>query len=365
MGRLGHLSPNIRKKMNLLAPIFVTSCLAFPPAPAIIYEDDPKRQRRRLFLKNPSAAVAFCSSSRPFSSSFERGVGSGDSSGDVDSSVPQQETLESLAKKLAEARCSNVIVLIGAGASVNAGIPDFRSPGTGLYDRLQHYNLPYPEAVFDLDYYIKDPFPFVNLAQSLWPGQEGGPKPTMVHAFCKVLQDKGCLRRVYTQNIDGLEELAGVSTDKLVECHGHFRTASCVACQSEMAIEQCKEMIFQGTEPTCSVCGGLVKPDIVFFGEELPSRFQQLLGEDVERCDLLVVIGTSLLVMPVAGIPSWVSRNCPRILLNRELVGDFVFRGKRDVYLQGDCDESVQKLAELIGWKEDLENSYETLHSKE
>jgi len=372
MGRLGHhrhLFPNIRKTVNLLmAPLFVVtaSSLSLSTGPLC---GDGSGSRQRFLLKRLSNAAFCCSSSsRPLFLASGVGSSGGDSSGDDDddassSAPPQQETLDSLAQKLAESRCSNVIVLIGAGASVNAGIPDFRTPGTGLYDRLQHYNLPFPEAIFDLDYYIKDPFPFINLAQSLWPGQKGGPKPTMVHAFCKVLQEKGCLRRVYTQNIDGLEALAGVSTDKLVECHGHFRTASCVACHAEMAIDQCKEMICSGQEPMCSVCGGLVKPDVVFFGEELPYRFQRLLNEDVKRCDLLMVIGTSLLVMPVAGIPSWVSRSCPRILLNRELVGDFVVRGKRDVYLQGDCDESVQKICKLAGWQKELENCYETLHS--
>jgi NAD-dependent SIR2 family protein deacetylase len=138
-----------------------------------------------------------------------------------------------------------------------------------------------------------------------------------------------------------------------------------------MPIELCKEMVFKNKEPTCRECGGLVKPDIVFFGEELPSRFQQLVNDDVDRCDLLVVIGTSLLVMPVAGIPSWVSPNCPRILLNRELVGDFAhaayFGGgnrDRDVFLEGDCDDGVQKLCKLTGWHHDLENCYESLHSK-
>ena len=82
-------------------------------------------------------------------------------------------TLESLAEKLANDEVKNVVVLIGAGASVSAGIPDFRSPGTGLYDRLQRYNLPFPEAIFDLSYYKEQPKPFVELCEEIWPGKTG------------------------------------------------------------------------------------------------------------------------------------------------------------------------------------------------
>lgn len=83
------------------------------------------------------------------------------------------ETLETLTEKLSNQKFQNIVVLIGAGASVSAGIPDFRTPGTGLYDRLRHYQLPYPEAIFDLDYYQNQPKPFVELCQEIWPGKEG------------------------------------------------------------------------------------------------------------------------------------------------------------------------------------------------
>jgi len=93
-------------------------------------------------------------------------------------------------------------------------------------------------------------------------------------------------------------------------------------------------------------------------------KFQYLIEDDVEMCDLLIVLGTSLLVMPVAGIPSWVGKKCPRLLINRELVGDFATEAimvknwgggySRDVFLKGDCDDGVKDICELIGWGEDL-----------
>jgi hypothetical protein len=87
--------------------------------------------------------------------------------------VNDGETLETLAEKLTNREFRNVVVLIGAGVSASAGIPDFRTPGTGLYDRLQHFQLPYPEAIFDVDYYQNHPKPFVELCQEIWPGKEG------------------------------------------------------------------------------------------------------------------------------------------------------------------------------------------------
>mmetsp|Transcript_19887 Transcript_19887/g.33006 ORF Transcript_19887/g.33006 Transcript_19887/m.33006 type:complete len:258 (-) Transcript_19887:143-916(-) len=240
---------------------------------------------------------------------------------------------------------------------------------TYRYDKLDKFNLPFPEAIFDISYYRKDPSPFVELAQELWPGQKGGPKPTLAHSFVSLLERKGCLRRVYTQNIDGLEGLAGVSEEKLVECHGHFRSCSCISPQCQAAkngitgmIDDCRQAFIGGEAYHCPECGSLAKPDIVFFGETLPDRFQQLVEDDVNSCDLLIVMGTSLLVAPVAQMPEWVGESVPRLLINRELVGDFAKEallgggGSTDVFMEGDCDHGVQALCRLVGedWEQEL-----------
>jgi len=105
-----------------------------------------------------------------------------------------------------------------------------------------------------------------------------------------------------------------------------------------------------------------VKPTIVFFGEVMPNRFSELVHFDVASCDLVLVLGTSLMVAPVASIPDWVKSDVHRVLINRERVG--TFGGSKDVWLEGECDESIKKLCELVGWEEELDQLYSDTHSK-
>ncbi|XP_022778951.1 NAD-dependent protein deacetylase hst2-like isoform X2 [Stylophora pistillata] len=265
-------------------------------------------------------------------------------------------SVEDIVNLIKEGKCKNIIVMAGAGISTPSGIPDFRTPGTGLYDNLQQYKIPEPTAIFDLDYFWYDPRPFFCLAQSLYPGNY---QPNYVHHFVKLLHDKGLLLRMYTQNIDGLERLAEVPATKLVEAHGTFSTASCIRCHKSYDGEQIKKTIMDGDIPKCSSprCSGVVKPDIVFFGENLPKKFYSYVV-DFPKCDLLVIMGTSLEVEPFAGIANSVDRSTPRLLVNREIVGPFSRRSERrsnDVVLQGDIVEGVTKLVNLLGWSDSMD----------
>ena len=105
----------------------------------------------------------------------------------------------------------NVVVVQGAGVSTGSGIPDFRTKGSGLYSNLAQYNIPYPEAIFDIGFFTKRPKPFFTLAKELYPS--GKYKPNVVHYFARLLHEKEVLMRVYTQNIDGLERCKKLTFD--------------------------------------------------------------------------------------------------------------------------------------------------------
>ncbi|XP_041367868.1 uncharacterized protein LOC121382349 [Gigantopelta aegis] len=262
--------------------------------------------------------------------------------------------LSDVASVIREQQVKNIVVVAGAGISTPSGIPDFRTPETGLYDNIAQYNIPYPEAIFDIDYFHQTPRPFFALAKELYPS--GKYRPNYIHYFARLLHDKGQLLRMYTQNIDGLERLAGIPPSKLVEAHGTFATATCVSCGQRYNGEDIKDKIFDDKIPRCkrSGCLGVVKPDIVFFGEELPKRFYYYL-KDMIQTDLVLVMGTSLEVYPFAGIIDNVRWNVPRVLFNRNAVGPFSHHKRtKDFLAEGDLLETVQKFVNMMEWKDEM-----------
>ncbi|CAF1684207.1 unnamed protein product, partial [Adineta ricciae] len=219
--------------------------------------------------------------------------------------------LDNLIESIKNGKYKRIVVLAGAGISTPSGIPDFRTPGTGLYDNLRRYNIPYPEAIFELDYFYRNPKPFFHLAKELYPGRY---LPNVIHYFIRYLHDQNILHRVYTQNIDGLERMAGIPADKIVEAHGTFMTATCQRCGQKYASEDIRQRIFDDEIPRCtksSRCTGVIKPDIVFFGEDLPRRFD-MYSRDLPNCDCCIVMGTSLAVAPFSDIVESVSRSTVR-----------------------------------------------------
>jgi NAD-dependent deacetylase sirtuin 2 len=264
-------------------------------------------------------------------------------------------TLEGIASYIKSGRARRIVVACGAGMSCAAGIPDFRTPGTGLYDNLQQYNLPYPEAIFDIDYFPDHPEGFFHLASAMLPGKF---RPTLAHYFLALLYRKGLALRIFTQNIDGLEREAGLPAEALVEAHGTYFTAHCLTCGRAFELSEIRAQLEAGEVVRCPDDAGIVKPDIVFFGEGLPERFHRCWGSDLPQCDLLIVIGTALAVMPFSGIIAQVGPDVPRLLINREKVavgrGGFKFDHKtntRDVFAGGDCQETVARFVRLLGWE--------------
>ncbi|KAK6458874.1 putative histone deacetylase-like protein [Scheffersomyces xylosifermentans] len=271
------------------------------------------------------------------------------------SSAEFDESLKPLVEAIKKGK--KVTFFNGAGVSTSAGIPDFRSPKTGLYSNLAKLDLPYAEAVFDLDYFRKSPKAFYTLTHELLPGKFA---PTKFHYLVRLFQDKKLLHRVYTQNIDTLERMAGVEDKYIIEAHGSFAKNHCIDCSEEMSSETLLQHMLNKEKnngiPTCEKCNGYVKPDIVFFGEGLPPKFFDTWDEDADEVEVAIVAGTSLTVYPFASLPSEVGKNALRVLINKEKVGDFK-SGKRrsDIVILSDCDSIAERLSELLGWKEELD----------
>ncbi|EHK19002.1 uncharacterized protein TRIVIDRAFT_194055 [Trichoderma virens Gv29-8] len=272
----------------------------------------------------------------------------------------EERSLEAVADYIKSGNARRIVVLTGAGISTAAGIPDFRSPKTGLYSNLARLNLPYAEAVFDISYFRNHPEPFYVLAQELYPGKF---HPTVSHAFIALLAEKGLLQMLFTQNIDCLERAAGVPAHKIVEAHGSFATQRCIECKVEFPDADMKAHVVRGDVPHCNECKGLVKPDITFFGEALPRDFSEK-SHNTVMADLVLIIGTSLTVYPFASLPEMARKEVPRVLFNMEKVGSLGSRVD-DVLELGACDDGIRKLANLLGWTDELDDIWRNIVGNE
>jgi len=189
----------------------------------------------------------------------------------------------------------------------------------------------------------------------MWPGTFA---PTPAHRFFRLLHEHKKLKRCFTQNIDSLEAAAGLPREMVVAAHGNFDAAHVVGTGEAVDIDELKAAILEGEESVRALCereGGLVKPAITFFGEALPARFGECARADFADCRLLLIFGTSLKVQPFASLVQRCPPATPRMLINRERVGedaglDFDREGSSDGAFLGDCDVGAQSLAELLGW---------------
>jgi NAD-dependent histone deacetylase SIR2 len=304
--------------------------------------------------------------------------------------IPDYNTIDDAVSLLKKSK--NIIVLTGAGISTSLGIPDFRSKDIGLYTKLEYLGLSDPQEVFDIDLFREDPSIFYSIAKDILPSST---RFSPTHAFIKLLQDKGKLLTNYSQNIDNLEGAAGVSSEKLIQCHGSFATASCVKCGAKVPGEAIFAEVKAGLIPRCKACiqrlrstaapaamkrkrskngsegkrrnknfdesgdssegdneydlpaAGVMKPDITFFGEALPDTFgERLTKHDKDIVDLVIVIGTSLKVAPVSEVVPFLPAHIPQIYISREPVNHVNF----DIDLLGDCDIVVAELCRRAGW---------------
>jgi NAD-dependent deacetylase len=186
----------------------------------------------------------------------------------------------------------SIVALTGAGISTNAGIPDFRG-AQGIYTTGR-----YPADVFDIDKFAADPSVFFRFARDFLQ-LEDRLNPTFTHHFLSLLEKTGKLKAIVTQNIDGLHKKAG--SQRVIEVHGGFLKSFCIGCGQEYDLRQMKQKIFAKAIPLCDRCQGVIKPDVVFFGEAVKGMNDAI--RLVKESDLLLVIGTSLTVYPAASLP--------------------------------------------------------------
>jgi NAD-dependent deacetylase len=195
------------------------------------------------------------------------------------------------------AKAGKVVVFTGAGVSTESGIPDFRSPG-GLWSKFD------PDD-FTIDRFLHNP----ETRRKQWKFLlEGGifaqAQPNAAHKAIAWLETIGKLSCVITQNVDDLHRKAGNSPDKVHELHGNMKLLKCIGCFGRYPLEDLLGRFrATGEVPACARCQGILKPDVVFFGESLPPQTLKDATYAASNCDLLVVIGSSLVVYPAAYIP--------------------------------------------------------------
>lgn len=243
-----------------------------------------------------------------------------------------------------------IVVLIGAGVSASCGIPTFRD-SDGLYNAVaREFGLSSSYTVNDINYFRQDPKPWFKMVQAIVPSASHPRSPSPTHQFLRSLEVHGKLLHLFSQNIDTLELQAGI--ENLTFCHGSFATATCMKCGRHQLGDDVNQAIADGSVPYCQdvLCGGVMKPDVVLFGEPIPPVVDERILQYAESLDLLLVIGTSLSVAPCAFLPSLVGScgEVPRILINMEQVGrDYDFEG----FLKGPCDETIAELLKHLRWK--------------
>ena len=217
--------------------------------------------------------------------------------------------LEQAAQQIRAAR--HVVALTGAGISTPSGLPDFRSPSSGLWVGTN------PFVVASLYGFRLRPKRFYDwirpLAQRVW---DAAPNPA--HIALAHLEQRGFLQAVITQNVDGLHQKAGSSN--VIEVHGHIRQATCMRCRRAVPTASILDPFIESDEvPRCAHCGGLLKPDVVLFGERLPAQELDAARRAAQACDLMWVAGTSLRVPPAANLPTLArARGARLIVVNDE-----------------------------------------------
>lgn len=210
-------------------------------------------------------------------------------------------------------RCADfVVAFTGAGISTDSGIPDFRSHDSGMWN---HFD---PIEVASIYGFKRNPQAFYDWVKPL-ADLTLNAQPNAAHKALATLEKQGRLKCIITQNIDTLHHRAGNTI--IYELHGHLRQATCTHCFHLYDAEPImSQFMIDGLVPKCASCGGPIKPNVILFGEQLPFREFQAAKDATRKCDLMIVIGSSLEVAPASDLPILAtSTGAKLIIINLEM----------------------------------------------
>jgi NAD-dependent protein deacetylase/lipoamidase len=244
--------------------------------------------------------------------------------------------VERLAELLGQSR--RAVALTGAGVSVPSGIPDFRTPETGLWAKVD------PMEVAHISVFEGDPERFWSYYRPRFQSL-GDKEPNRAHEALAELERRGLIEGVITQNIDRLHRAAG--SQNVIEVHGSIETSSCTACGASFGLDEVDDLFDPRGVAVCAVCGGAVKPDVVLFGEMLPAEAIERATELAEAADLMLCVGSSLAVHPVAGLPQLTIERGGRLAIVTK--GETPYDADAELRLNGEVDEELGALVTTLG----------------
>ena len=229
------------------------------------------------------------------------------------------------------------VVLTGAGVSVPSGIPDFRTPETGLWAKVD------PMEVAHISVFERDPERFWSYYRPRFQAL-GGKEPNRAHAALAELERRGLIEGVITQNIDRLHRAAG--SENVIEVHGSIETSSCLECGTAFGLDEVDGIFDARGVAICGECGGPVKPDVVLFGELLPEEAMARATELAEGAELMLCAGSSLAVQPVAGLPRLTLEAGGALAIVTK--GETPYDREAALKLEGEVDEELSALVAAL-----------------
>jgi len=230
-----------------------------------------------------------------------------------------------------------MVAFTGAGHSTPSGIPDFRSPNSGLWEKDN------PMLVASIWSFRLNPKVFFRWIRPMVDViRDATPNPA--HAALADLEEMGILKTIITQNIDSLHQRAG--SKQVMELHGHMRKATCIRCYREVTVDpQMEQQVRKGRIPRCQ-CGGVLKPNVILFGEQLPIRVFNQAMEAARRSDLVLVAGSSLTVTPAADIPlAAVEGGARAIIVNLQPTA---FDSQANLVIHGDVVDILPRIVAAL-----------------